>query len=63
MGEKNYRKLYPLQIQYCRTIEETLKDADICFIFTEWDEIRNFDIAKFGELMRNPIVSMDQPKT
>ena len=56
VGEKNYRKLHPLQIQYCRTIEETLKDADICFIFTEWDEIKNFDIAKFGALMRNPIV-------
>ncbi|MHC1759627.1 MAG: UDP binding domain-containing protein [Negativicutes bacterium] len=56
VGEKNYRKLYPSQIHYCKTIEEALIGADVCFIFTEWDEIKNFDIAEFGALMKTPIV-------
>jgi len=56
IGETNYRKLYPTEIQYCQTIEETIEDADICFIFTEWDEIKNFDVLKFTQLMRKPII-------
>jgi len=56
IGEKNYRKLYPTQIKYCKTIEETIGNADICFVFTEWDAIKNFDVSKFAELMRNPII-------
>lgn len=35
---ENYKKFYPNEITYCDTIEETLKDADICFIFSEWQE-------------------------
>jgi UDPglucose 6-dehydrogenase len=56
VAQVNYQKLYPDQIAYCDTIEETIKDADLCFIFTEWDEIKQFDTDKFDTLMRNPIV-------
>lgn len=56
VGVENYRKIYPNEITYCNTIEETIKDADICFIFTEWPDIVNFDISKFSKLMKNPIV-------
>jgi UDPglucose 6-dehydrogenase len=56
VGVENYRKIYPNEITYCNTIEETIKDADICFIFTEWPDTVNFDISKFSKLMKNPIV-------
>lgn len=56
VGEQNYKKFYPTEIEYCKNIEETLKDADICFIFTEWDEIKNIDLNLFKKLMKNPIV-------
>lgn len=36
VGVDNYKKHYPDEIEYCDTIEETLDNADICFIFTEW---------------------------
>lgn len=56
VGTENFKKLYPKKVDYCSSIEETIKDADICFIFTEWDEVKNFDIKKYEQLMRKPIV-------
>lgn len=53
---EKYKKFYPNEIKYCDNIEETLKDADICFIFTEWSEIKNFNISLFSKLMKNPLV-------
>lgn len=56
VGENNFKKIYPKEITYCNNIEETLKNADICFIFTEWDEIKNIELGKYDELMKTPIV-------
>jgi UDPglucose 6-dehydrogenase len=53
---ENYKKIYPKEIKYCNTIEETIKDADICFIFTEWSEVKNFDVSLFPKLMKYPLV-------
>ncbi|MGE7614595.1 UDP-glucose dehydrogenase family protein [Paenibacillus sp. NPDC101420] len=44
------------RISYYDNIDETVKDADICFIFTEWNEIKNYDVEKFGDLMKKAIV-------
>jgi len=48
------RKLYP-GASYYETIEETVKDADICFIFTEWDEVKSLDPKVFS-VMKTPII-------
>ncbi len=56
IGEKNFKKYYPTEIEYCQNVDQTIKDADICFIFTEWDFIKKYDIANFEKLMKNPIV-------
>jgi len=56
VGINNYKKLYPTQINYCSSIEETLDGTDICFIFTEWDIIKNFDVSHFSKLMQTPII-------
>ena len=56
VGEKNFKRFYPNEIKYCNSMEETLKDADICFVFTEWDFVKNFEINKYEKLMRRPIV-------
>lgn len=56
VGGKNFKKYFPDQILYCKTIDEALYNADICFIFTEWDEVINYNICNFKRLMRNPIV-------
>ncbi|AIQ25714.1 UDP-glucose/GDP-mannose dehydrogenase family protein [Paenibacillus sp. FSL H7-0737] len=44
------------RISYFNNIDDTIKDTDICFIFTEWDEIKNYDISKFRKLMKRPIL-------
>lgn len=56
IGEKNFKKIYPTEIKYCSTIEETLKDADICFIFTEWDFVKKMDVSLYEKLMKKPII-------
>ena len=56
IGEKNFKKFYPREITYCASMEETLKNADLCFIFTEWDFVKNFDITLYEKLMKKPIV-------
>lgn len=53
-AEESVRKLYP-NIDYCKTIEKTLENADICFIFTEWGEVKELDASKFS-LMKTPII-------
>lgn len=56
IGVQNYKKVYPTELTYCETIEETIMEADICFIFTEWPEIKDFEVIRFAQLMRNPLV-------
>lgn len=56
VGMDNFKKIYPTEIKYCNSIEETIENADICFIFTEWPEIVSMDVSKFAFYMRNPIV-------
>ena len=43
-------------MHYVSTPEETLKDANICFIFTEWPEIKNLVPTVYKQLMRIPVV-------
>lgn len=57
VGIENFKKQIPNEkIQYCDTIEEAIKDADICFIFTEWEDIKKFAVGKYKQLMKRPII-------
>lgn len=57
VGVENFKKRIPDEhITYCDTVEETLKDADICFIFTEWKDVKELDLNKYAELMKTPII-------
>lgn len=56
VGEENFKKRFPEEVQYCSSIEETLQDADICFIFTEWEAVTQMDIMLYKQLMRHAIV-------
>ncbi len=58
----NFRKRYPEgknergTIQYVTTPEEALQDANLCFIFTEWTQIKAVAPAVYKEKMRIPLV-------
>lgn len=53
---ENFKKKYPTQITYVENPEEALKDANVCFIFTEWKEIKEIKPQKYKELMRTALV-------
>ena len=55
IGVENYKKHYPTEITYCETPQEALLNADICFIFTEWKEIKTLSYDDF-KLMKSSII-------
>lgn len=56
VGEENFKKLYPTEINYVKTPEEALENANICFIFTEWAEIQAVKPETYKKLMKTPLV-------
>ncbi len=58
VGENNFRQRMDkdADIIYCDSIEETLRGADLCLIFTEWEEVKKLDPAVFVTLMAHPVV-------
>ena len=62
VGEKNFATLYPQgrynkgNMNYANCIEEALNQADICFVFTEWSEIKDIAPEVFKRCMRIPLV-------
>ncbi|GAA0083725.1 UDP-glucose/GDP-mannose dehydrogenase family protein [Clostridium sp. CTA-7] len=62
VGKDNFSKVYPEgkngqgTIKYVDNIEEALKGANVCFIFTEWGEVKAITPKKYKELMRTPLV-------
>lgn len=43
-------------MNYVESPKEALKEANICFVFTEWNEIKAVTPAIYKELMRTPLV-------
>lgn len=56
VGNENMKKIYPNELNYTNTPEEALENADICFMFTEWEEIKNISLDVFLNKMKNPLV-------
>ncbi|GIO19650.1 UDP-glucose 6-dehydrogenase [Oceanobacillus oncorhynchi subsp. incaldanensis] len=62
VGDKNFAKVYPEgkhehgSITYVNSPEEALQDANVCFIFTEWGEVKAVTPEQYKELMRTPLV-------
>lgn len=59
---ESFKKKYPEgmngrgNIVYVQQPEEALKGANICFIFTEWKQIREIGADTFKSLMQTPLV-------
>lgn len=43
-------------VKYCRDPYETVREADILFLVTEWDEFKKLDLKKIKKLMKTPVV-------
>ena len=62
VGADNFKKKYPEgqngrgTITYVENPKEALKGANVCFIFTEWGEVKEVDPETYKESMRTPLV-------
>lgn len=56
VGIDNFKKKYPDQVVYVSNAEDALKDANVCFIFTEWNEIKAIKPKIYKDLMKTPLV-------
>lgn len=62
VGADNFAKVHPEgkndngSITYVGNIEQALKDANVCFIFTEWGEVKALTPKDYKESMRTPLV-------
>lgn len=56
VGVENFKKRYPDQITYVSKPEDALEKANVCFIFTEWKEIKDIKPSEYKKLMKTPLV-------
>lgn len=52
----NLKKKYPTEIICTDTPEEALEKANVCFIFTEWQQIKEIQPSAYKQIMRTPLV-------
>lgn len=52
----NAKKVLPEEIEYAASVEDALRNADLAFIVTEWEEVKNTTLDKYVELMRSPVI-------
>ena len=56
VGIENFKKKYPTEIQYTDNSYEAIKDSDMVFIFTEWEEVKEIKIECYEKMMRTPVI-------
>lgn len=62
VGTENFKNKYPEgkigngSVTYVKCPADALKGADVCFIFTEWEEIKAVKPAEYKKLMITPLV-------
>lgn len=56
VGIENTKKIFKDSIEYTTDIDEAVKDSEACFIMTEWTQILNYDINKYKENMKVPLI-------
>lgn len=62
VGVENFKKVHPEgksgqgSITYVHKVEEALKGAHLCLIFTEWGEVKAITPDTYKKLMRVPLV-------
>lgn len=56
VGVDNFKRIYPKDIEYVSSPEDAIRDADVAFVFTEWDEIKQVNLKRYKELMNKPVI-------
>ncbi|GLO67614.1 UDP-glucose 6-dehydrogenase [Oceanobacillus sp. E9] len=50
------KQVLPEQVNYTDSLEEAIKEKDATLIVTEWNQIKDFPLEKYVELMATPII-------
>jgi UDPglucose 6-dehydrogenase len=56
VAEENCKKQHAFPLSYSPSVAEAITGAQICFIFTDWKEIKETAPSEFKRLMRTPLV-------
>ncbi|SFB01131.1 UDPglucose 6-dehydrogenase [Lentibacillus halodurans] len=62
VGAEHFAKFYPEgrngngSITYVSNVEQALKDGNVCFVFTEWGEVKAVTPEMYKNLMRTPLI-------
>ena len=56
VGVENAKKKFGDKIVYTKTAKEALKDAQLCFIMTEWKEVKDLTPEDFKEMMSECVI-------
>lgn len=56
VGMERFKEHYPTQVQYCKSIDKALEGAELCLIFTDWPQIKEYPLLGFRERMNRAIV-------
>ena len=51
---ENARKILGAKVEYCSSIEECLRNSDLCILATEWPEYKELEPSILKKLMRTP---------
>jgi UDPglucose 6-dehydrogenase len=50
------KKRLGYQCTYSENLYQTIEDADACLVLTDWQQIRQLDLAKVKQIMKQPIL-------
>ncbi|MED3941480.1 UDP-glucose/GDP-mannose dehydrogenase family protein [Priestia megaterium] len=53
---ENAKKILPKEISYASSVNDALSDADAALILTEWEEIKEINLLKLSNTMKEPIL-------
>lgn len=53
---ENTKKLFGSQLYYAKSVDGAIKGADVVFIMTEWPQITEYDVKRFGLFMREWVI-------
>lgn len=57
IGRENFAKrIEDKHLHLVDTIDEAIQDADLCFILTDWPEIKQYPLANYKQKMKTPIL-------
>ena len=56
VGKEKLQDVFGDKLKYYDTIEQTIENADVCLIFTQWKEIKEIDLKIFEKNMKTPII-------